>query len=368
MDYAEAMTLIGEIKQLDRQTEHTIDDLRRSTEIYDQAVQARRQQDRDAMRLQLEQLSTGQPHVAGDRVATTAFEALQMQGWKLGETAEIAPDLVLGKAIIDDVGDANPRREATIRPEGTDTRYLFPSLPTVALDGATRVDELVSTGRTLPTPISQTRQGLGGTAEKPTTASATTLESFDPEMIATVSDAYPNAIVQLPAFRSLVNDDLAVTYREGLDAHCVEALILGAGGSGNAGDDLVEQLRKAVTAIQGEGFDPRIAALSPLDAESLDLMRVGGSTTGDGPFLLAPAPRSQASSPLWNLEIRVVKNLPHPLVIDPAAVRLYVGMVEFASDPYSGFTVNTTMFRYEGPALCVVRQAGGVYVIDEEAS
>ena len=129
-------------------------------------------------------------------------------------------------------------------------------------------------------------------------------------------------------------DDLVVT-----------TLVDEAGITDNDGADLFEQLRKGITRVQAQGFTPTIAAISPEDAETLDLSRSVGSTTDDGPFILDPAPRSQASSPLWDLRLRIVKGLANPIVIDPTCVRLYFDPIRFDADPYSAFTTNETQFR-----------------------
>ena len=136
--------------------------------------------------------------------------------------------------------------------------------------------------------------------------------------------------MNLDAFRTLVNGDMLTAFQDGLDNLVVTEIALAAGSVDNSGDDLFEQLRKGVTAVQGEGFNPTVAAVSPEDAEALDLTRSGGSTTDDGPFVLAPAPRGQAFSPLWNMQIRIVKDLVNPIVLDPSAVTLHLDAAIFS--------------------------------------
>ena len=45
---------------------------------------------------------------------------------------------------------------------------------------------------------------------------------------ATVSAFYPNAIVGLGAFRTLINDDMKTAYRQELDTYVVDELVTGA--------------------------------------------------------------------------------------------------------------------------------------------
>lgn len=93
-----------------------------------------------------------------------------------------------------------------------------------------------------------------------------------------------------------------------------------AGTTANPGDDLFEQLRKGVTVVQALGFTPDLAVVSAADAETLDLSRSGGSTTDDGPFVLSPAPRDLASSPLWGLRVVVGVAAIDPIVMATRAV------------------------------------------------
>jgi hypothetical protein len=296
-----------------------------------------------------------EPEYLGGVVGNRTHSAIVSAGWELGNSVHIP----FGAVLISDGGDAAPLREAGIISEGVDNRRLYANLPIVSLGGATRVDALVSAGRTLPNPLSDMALDIDGTGEKPQTDSAATLATFDVKMIATVSDGYPNAIVAQPAFADLVGGDMRTAYQDGLDAYVVSTVTQGAGTTDDTGDDLFEQLRKGVTALQAEGFNPTLAAVSPEDAETLDLTR----TTVDNLFLLPPAPRAPASTPLWSMNVVTVKGLTDPLVLDPTAVRLYLDAVQFSSDPYTGFSTNETRFRFEGPACCVVRQPGGVYCV-----
>ena len=66
--------------------------------------------------------------------------------------------------------DAAPYREVTIATEGADRRYLYPALPTTALNGATRLDALVSTGRSLAD-AEDMQLAIDAITEKPVTSS-----------------------------------------------------------------------------------------------------------------------------------------------------------------------------------------------------
>jgi hypothetical protein len=58
-----------------------------------------------------------------------------------------------------------------------------------------------------------------------------------------VSDYYPNAIVDLPAFRQLVQGDMQSAIREALDEYVIAALIDGSGEDSTDGSSTYEQLR-----------------------------------------------------------------------------------------------------------------------------
>jgi hypothetical protein len=113
----------------------------------------------------------------------------------------------------------------------------------------------------------------------------------------------PNAVVGLQAFRDLANEDMSIACAESLENLVVNTIVDNAGTVDDAGADLFEKLRKAVAVVQGLGFNPTLAAVSPEDAETLDLTR----GTSIDQFILAPAPRASAFSPLWSLSLRVVK-------------------------------------------------------------
>lgn len=290
----------------------------------------------------------------------SAYSAIMAAGWQLGGPAVSIP---FGAVLIDNAGDAAPLREPGIVRQGIDQRRLYPALEQVPLNGATRVDELVANARSLADP-GDMQLAIDAVTEKPTTSSGATLENFDVKMVASVSDPYANAIVSLPAFRDLVGQDMTIAYQDSLDDLVVNTLTDNAGTTDDDGADLFEKLRKAVTAIQAEGFNPTLAAVSPEDAETLDLTRAGsGGDPTEGPFLLTPSPRSSSFTPLWSLTLRIVKNLTSPIVLDPTAVRLYLDNVRFDADPFTGFSTNETRFRYEGPAIPVLRQPAGVYVV-----
>lgn len=70
-------------------------------------------------------------------------------------------------------------------------------------------------------------------------------------------------------------------------------------------NNVIETIRKAKTKVAdpttGSGKIPNGAVLTPTSMETLDLFRVGGSTTTDGPFLVNPF--GEAPRRLWGLQL-----------------------------------------------------------------
>lgn len=70
-------------------------------------------------------------------------------------------------------------------------------------------------------------------------------------------------------------------------------------------NNVIETLRKGKTKVSdpttGSGKIPNGAVLTPTSLETLDLFRVGGSTTTDGPFLINPF--SDAPRTLWGMRL-----------------------------------------------------------------
>jgi hypothetical protein len=308
--------------------------------------------DNESLAQSIDQLGT-QVQVRGGSLAAKARTKNLLAGEKVSFPA---------KAIISVVGDASPARESGIARMPLDRRFIYPNLETVDLpEGATRVEYLRQSARTFAS-VSEMQMALTGSGTKPETTTSVELTDDEPLMIAHTSELLPNAIVKLSAFTDLIDDTMRLGYQRALEDYVVDTLVLEAGTVDDTGADLFQKVRKAVTNLQGLGFAPDAVFVSAADAETLDLSRSGGSTSSDGPFILSPAPRDLASSPLWGLKVVASPSITDPLVADTSALgRLYVGPVELAVDPFEGFKSNQSRFRFEGPALTVVQQADAIH-------
>lgn len=145
-----------------------------------------------------------------------------------------------------------------------------------------------------------------------------------------------------------------------LDAHVFAQIAAASPPNSVVGTSLVEKVRKAVTAHRALGADPTILVVSPGDAESLDLVQ-----TADGAFLFGTSGTINAS-PMGKL--KVVESNDTGIathLIDPTRLGvLYVGQIEYAADPYTGFKKNLTTLRIEVNTLFHVRDANGAYVVE----
>lgn len=269
------------------------------------------------------------------------------------------------KAIIGDVTDAAVRVEPGISALPIDSRYAYGVLRRRDLPvEATVIQELVQTSRIFPA-LDQMAVGFASGTTKPTTTTGATLQPFQRETIATVSELLPVGIVNIPAFEQLVNTTLRDAYRAGLDHYVVGQLVSQAGTVDDTGDDLFEQLRKAVTSLQSAGFEPSVALVNPEDAETLDLTR---ADAGEGQFMLNPAPRASGFSPLWSLRLVATPAVTDPIVLDPSGSQLWLSDVEFSANPFEQFAKNQVRFRFEGDVIVVVNQPGSIHVISSEES
>lgn len=123
------------------------------------------------------------------------------------------------------------------------------------------------------------------------------------------------ALADAGQLRSIIDDQLRYDLAQRLNAQMIE----GNGTSPNFrgirnttniltqsfSNNVVETLRKAKTKITdpstGSGRIPNGAVLTPTSLETLDLFRVGGSTTTDGPFLVNPF--GGAERTLWGMAL-----------------------------------------------------------------
>jgi hypothetical protein len=248
---------------------------------------------------------------------------------------------------------------------GLDRRFLFPNLPGSALGtNLAVVDYKQSTASSLgsgSTPIERSPMDVTEKAELDVSVEQSVEEV---RQLAIMVRDVPNAVLDqtgAASFDAFINGQLRFRYQSALDTHVIAQIDAASPDSGGTGADSIGILRNAVGAMRDKGMRPSIAALNPTDAANLDL-----TTTGADNAYLFPLRDTGNSSPLFGLRFIEVPSINPGTVylIDPQqAMTVYTGDVSLLSDPYSGFSRNTTDLRLEGNVLGHVRNIQGVFVV-----
>jgi uncharacterized protein len=234
--------------------------------------------------------------------------------------------------------DLNPIRREGVG-LGYDARWLYPVLPTTAVDAAT----------TLVQYLRQASRSLAGTAvirpidavsQKPETSTTAELQTLQLSQVATVSSGIPRIHAAQPMFQSLVEADLRLSVNDGLD-ELVRRGVITAGTAAAVTGNVLDKIRKAKTVVQGQGYNPDVLAIDPAGAEALDLLKSSGSEA----FYVfnagaaAPAP--------YGLQVRVWKTSGTALLDSQAFGRLYVAPVELRAFEADGGLTNKQNVRME---------------------
>ena len=129
---------------------------------------------------------------------------------------------------------------------------------------------------------------------------------------------------------------------------------------GNTGTTTIDKVRNAIAAMRALGANPTCSCSTRADAAALDLFRVGGSTTTDGPYQYDL--RADPTHPLWGLRIveRIGGGTDPMYLLDTQMLGvLYIGQVRFDADPFTEFKKNLTTLRVEVNGLYHVRNIQG---------
>jgi HK97 family phage prohead protease len=111
--------------------------------------------------------------------------------------------------------DLNPIRREGV-PLGYDQRWLYPVLPTTAVDAATTaVQYLRQSSRSLAG--TAVIRALDATSTKPESSSTVEYQSQQLSQVATVSSGIPRIHAAQPMFQSVVEQDLRLAINDGLD-------------------------------------------------------------------------------------------------------------------------------------------------------
>jgi phage head maturation protease len=253
------------------------------------------------------------------------------------------------------VSDINPIRRDGV-PLGFDQRWLYPALPTTAVDAATTsVQYLRESSRSLAG--TAVLRALDSVAQKPETSTTVELKTEQLSQVATVSSGIPRIHAAQPMFQSLIEQDLRLAVSDGLD-ELVRRGVTTAGTAAAVTGNVLDKIRKAKTVVAGQGYNPDVLAIDPAGAETLDLLKTSGS---EAMYVFnagaaAPAP--------YGLQVRVWKSAGTALLDADAFGRLYVAPMELRSFEADGGLSNTQNVRLEtNAAFTVERVSAGLKIL-----
>jgi uncharacterized protein len=252
--------------------------------------------------------------------------------------------------------DVNPLRRDGV-PLGLDRRWLYPALPSTAVDAATTsVQYLRPSSRSLAAGTAVIRP-LDSVTTKPETSSTAEIQTLQLNQVASVQTGIPRIHAAQPLFQSIVEQDLRDAISGGLD-QLVITRVSTAGTSAAVTGNMLDKVRKAITVVQGNGYSPSVLAIDPSGAESLDLLKSSGTEA----FYVfnagaaAPAP--------YGLEVRIWKNT-GTAVIDAANFgRMYVAPLELRSFEADAGTTNKQNVRLETNAGFAVERTSAALRIN----
>jgi hypothetical protein len=233
---------------------------------------------------------------------------------------------------------------ATAGPLGADTRYAWPAFPRVNVDsGATSVDIFAQTARTLPAASSVVR-AIDAVTAKPEVATTLTINTTSLKQVAAIVTNVPNVYLEQAAFNSAIETDLQLALNEGLDKLVLD-YIATAGFQAPGTDPLLVSIRKAMTTVMGNGYNPDTLLLTPANAEALDVL-VSGISGGTNDYVFAPATPAPAN--IFTMNRRISKTIPAAAVVDSQALgKLYASPVQLARFEADSGTTNRGNVRME---------------------
>lgn len=249
------------------------------------------------------------------------------------------------------------RGAPSVVPMGQDSRFMWRAMVSDNLPiDETSVQDFKITTATVTGDIERAPSAVTDKADLATT---TTLVNEAVRQFAITIDDIPNQLfASVPMLEAYLLARAEFQLEDALDTHVLAQIVAATPPFGNTGTGLIAKVRSAITTMRATGASPSLLVVNPTDSETLDTY-----TTADGIFLLTdPATSPGGNGPVWNLRRveRIGTGAEAPYVIDPAMLGvLYLGAMQVAADPYTGFKKNTTTLRLEFNALMHVRNANG---------
>jgi hypothetical protein len=227
---------------------------------------------------------------------------------------------------------------------GYDQRWAWPAFQRVPIDyEVTSVDVLTQTARTLATAANVVR-AIDAVTAKPETSSTLTIVTTALKQVATIQTNVPNVYLAQQAFNTTIENDLRLAINDGLDKLILD-YIAASGFQAPGTDPLLVSIRKAMTTIMGNGYNPDTLLLTPANAEALDLA-VSGISGGTQDFVFTPA--QFAPGTIFGMQRRISKTIPAAAVVDSQALgKLYASPVTLARFEADAGTTNRSNVRME---------------------
>jgi len=283
-----------------------------------------------------------------DRTAATPRRGLadefRARGFP-GETATMPWDEYEQRAVTwsAPVDAMQPVRRDGV-PLGFDVRYCWPAFPRVGVGaGVTSIDVVQQTARALP-PAANVVRAIDATTPKPEVGSELNIAHTALAQVAAIQSGIPNIHLQQPTVNTVVEQDLRLAINEALDKLILDALAAAAFQDPGA-DELIVSVRKCITTLRAEGYNPDVLLLTPAADELLDTL-VSGIAGGVNDYVFAAGSFSPSS--IFGLGRRVSKSVPAPVVVDSGALgRLYASPVSLAKFEADNGTTNTSNVRLE---------------------
>jgi hypothetical protein len=142
----------------------------------------------------------------------------------------------------------------------------------------------------------------------------------------------------------VIEQDLRLALNGGLDKLVLD-FIATAGFQAPGTDNFLVSVRKAITTIRGNGYQPDTLLLTPAADEAVDIM-VSGISGGTADFVFAPG--QFAPGTLFGLNRRVSTTIPASAVVDSQALgKLYTSPVTLARFEADAGTTNRGNVRME---------------------
>ncbi len=281
-----------------------------------------------------------------DAVIGAGFHYKHMPSVSLSAVAALG-----GKAnVFPAVTDWNRTEPVTVS-LGQDTRFLYPNLQIQDAGDAGSIQDFKQSARTL---VGTVKRALDATSDKAHVDSTLAIVNEALSQFAITVDDVPNQLFEsVGNLRGFLDQEARFQIQVALDSHVVSQIAAAGPAFGNTGADMITKIRNAIGEMRTLGANPDIVAINATDAAALDLL------TDAGGYIFSTR-RAGDASPLFDLKLVEMPGSTPPYVIDSRMLGvLYLGRMDFAVDPFTGFRKNLSTLRAETKALLHVRNIQG---------